>query len=223
MDFMAMTTISSYLSIMEQNMKWEAKKAKISDKPQMVSKTVTEGQITDETEMSDAERIARDLRKAQTLSTIHTKMLSGGNLTSGELEYLQKNNPGLYEKAKKIKQEREECKRDLFRCRSKEDVRQLHLRKMGQFFEEVKAIQNGETSGDSEAGSIETVRMRMSAVVKDHFEFVQSERYERLPEKSRIKRRFIDVNTDEEKKDKEKTYISIKTSGERTSALDFKR
>ena len=186
MDFMSMTTVSSFLQTFNQAVKWGVKKEQLEEKTGAAdSKKAEIGQYV------------RDLKRAEASSNIHSMLLSGVNLTGVELDYLRKNDPDLYEKAKRIKKERDGYYRDLWRCRGKEEVRGLHLTTIGQFYTEVKNIQNGGMSSEDVVESLEDLRMRMNGVLNDHFDFLRSERYKRLPEKPKFKRRFVDVDKKE--------------------------
>jgi len=68
-----------------------------------------------------------EIKKATTLECITNKMKFGKRLTRDEMEFLKIHNPELYSKAVKIEMEREEYRRALRNCKTKEEARNLHV------------------------------------------------------------------------------------------------
>ena len=73
-----------------------------------------------------------EVKKATTLECITNKIKFGKRLTRDEMEFLKIHNPELYSKAVKIEKEREEYRRALRDCKTKEEARNLHLAKVFQ-------------------------------------------------------------------------------------------
>ncbi|MCL2283247.1 MAG: hypothetical protein FWC26_08015 [Fibromonadales bacterium] len=70
-----------------------------------------------------------EMKKTLTLENITNKMKFGKRLTKDEMEFLKIHNPEMYAKALKIEKEREEHRRDLRRCKTKEEAMNLHVSK----------------------------------------------------------------------------------------------
>jgi len=68
-----------------------------------------------------------EVKKATTLECITNKMKFGKRLTRDEMEFLKIHNPEIYARAVKIEMEREEHRRALRNCKTKEEARNLHI------------------------------------------------------------------------------------------------
>jgi len=68
-----------------------------------------------------------EAKKATTLECITNKMRFGKRLTRDEMEFLKIHNPDLYSRAVKIEKEREEHRRALRNCKTKEEARNLNI------------------------------------------------------------------------------------------------
>jgi hypothetical protein len=101
-----------------------------------------------------------EMKKTSALECITNKIKFGKRLTHDEMEFLKIYNPELYARAVKIEKEREEHRRALKSCKTKEEARNLHI---------AKAFQ---PKMDSD------VKM---ALFDEYIEFVKSGEYEDLP------------------------------------------
>jgi len=101
-----------------------------------------------------------ETKKAAALECISNKIKFGKRLTRDEMEFLKIHNPDLYARAVKIENEREEHRRALRNCKTKEEARNLHI---------AKAFQ---PKMDSD------VKM---ALFDEYIEFVKSGEYKELP------------------------------------------
>jgi len=101
-----------------------------------------------------------EIKKTTTLENITNKMRFGRRLTRDEMEFLKIHNPEIYVKALKIEQEREEHRRELRRCKTKEEARNLHVSRAFQ------------SKMDSE--------LKM-ALFDEFTEFVKSKEFDELP------------------------------------------
>lgn len=68
-----------------------------------------------------------EAKKNTTLETITNKMKFGKRLTRDEMEFLKVHSPEIYAKALKIEKEREEHRKALRSCKTKEEARNLHV------------------------------------------------------------------------------------------------
>gem|GEM_PF-5571876 len=109
--------------------------------------------------------------KAQNIERIKGKMKSGQRLSFQEKDFLRVHAPALYEKAIKIEEERDEHRRQLARCKTKEDVQKVQSGKALQLHTEAK----------SGAEDEETMQMRMMSIMVENAEFASSKEFQELP------------------------------------------
>lgn len=76
------------------------------------------------------------------LQSIQTKVSNGKKLTPAEKDYLQKHDPETLEKAREIERTRENFKKALRRCRTKEDVERLRMTQLSSSMTTLNAVQN---------------------------------------------------------------------------------
>ncbi len=127
-----------------------------------------------------------DIREGNVISALDTKLRAGGELSDKELEYLKEKNPELYQKAMEIKREREAYKKELERCKTKEDVEELYARKMQSFTFEVKAIRNNPNITDSKKRELmEQMIRRVAGIMNEHVKFITSPNGEKVMQESR--------------------------------------
>jgi hypothetical protein len=117
--------------------------------------------------------------KANILQRITGKLKMGKRLTYDELDFLRTHAPDLYEKALKIEKEREEFRRELRKCKTKEDARKLQTVKAMQLQAEAKALPKDKNG--VEMGDLDFISMRMAAISDEFSEFVKSKEFEELP------------------------------------------
>jgi hypothetical protein len=70
-----------------------------------------------------------EAKKTSALECISNKIKFGKRLTRDEMDFLKVHNPDLYARAVKIEQEREEFRRSLRNCKTKEEARNLSIAK----------------------------------------------------------------------------------------------
>ena len=115
--------------------KWQQKKNSFGqDKKKLTEMTAEERQLQDFREQ------AEQMRKSQKHANIDAKLAAGEELTPEEIEYLRQNNPQALKDYEDTQRERENYKRALRNCRTKEEVERLKYTKMGQFMAEAKKI-----------------------------------------------------------------------------------
>lgn len=120
---------------------------------------------------------------ASTSQSMHQKLMAGKPLSDEDLTWLKENDPIQYQKALLIKAEHEAYKKELERCRSKEEVQKLKQRK------EANSIQSSSMSQDDKIKAMQFLEMRRAAIENEHKTFVDTERYKLLPENGRKGRR----------------------------------
>ncbi len=125
-------------------------------------------------------------KKKKMLEKIRHKLESGKKLTAEEMQFLQKNYPELYVKAKKIEIKRKTVEERLKHCKSKEEVQEVMDQEIG-------------IISDKDPDKVYLIKAVEEAVK----EFKNTSDYKKLPEKKEDK--------NEDKKEKSQTRYSIKT------------
>jgi|GEM_PF-2168356 len=125
-----------------------------------------------------------DNRRAMQIIGLEGRMMSGGRLTSDEMSFLRENAPHLYEKAVKIAHERAEFEREMRNARSKEDVANIHQRRMNQFAVEAgDVVRSGRPRAERDS-AMRFIHMRMMAISNEHVSFLNTSQYRALPDES---------------------------------------
>jgi hypothetical protein len=153
-------SIQNYVKSLELQQKWTQKK---NDPAQLRKDSLRSIGAPDEEEVN-----------ATRIRFITQRLQTGKKLDGAEMEYLRKHNPDLYAKAKAIQAERESYERALRRCRSRNEVRALHVGK-------INTVRSG-TAEDS--------LMRLSAINNEYDNFRRSDRYRELPDTPKRKKRI---------------------------------
>lgn len=196
MSFPVMGSVYNLMKMTELNAKWKQNK----DNPNKLKKNKEE----EDPQMRQIKQFKEDLermRKGNIISNLDTKLKSGGMLTDEELEYLKANNPELYQEAIDIKREREEYKKQLQSCKTKEDVEKLKANKMQNFMTAVHAIKgNPNIPKGKKVELLDKILRRSMAIEDEHVKFIQSKDYEELPTEEEI---------NEESKKRKKKKLSV--------------
>lgn len=161
-------TISNYVKMKTLNMKWQMRK----QNPNM-----EKGQYPGL--LSPAER-SKQVTAAR-ISSITLKLKSGQRLSGSEIEFLKENSPELYKKAVQIAEEREQYRKKLENCRTKEDVLKVNAEKLQQFANEAEAISDSSLSKGEKAAELEFILMRQAAIADETSSFMRSLAYQSLP------------------------------------------
>jgi len=188
-NFAGITSMSSYTKNIGNNLKWQERKQTLLNTSSGVgagipAKKFNEPMTQKEQIIADIRKINEDQQRGNNISAIESKLMSGKKLSGVDLEYLKEHAPELYEKAIKIMRERAEYERELSRAKSKEDVDKIHQRKMQQFVAEARAVAKSSMSAADKIDAMKTIQMRMFAILDEHLDFMQSEDYQKLPDKS---------------------------------------
>lgn len=171
---------------------------------------------------SEPMRQAEQEAIAKRLTTITGKLKAGKKLSGQDLQFLSRHAPELFEKAVKIAKEREEYQKQLKKCRSKEEVQQLHARKTQMFATEAKAISNANMPEGEKLAKLEELNMRAMAIGDEYTAYVKSERYQRLPDKTEDKKDDEDdINAEEDRI--EKSVADAEQAAEASEAEDAEK
>lgn len=133
-------------------------------------------------------RQAEEIRKSQAdgssklSAQIRTKLAAGKKLTQEEMDYLQKNDPQTYQKAKAIEEEQKCYEEELKRCRTKEDVQRVKMNHTAASLSTVNNVKNNPAIPEgAKLGIMWQELMKTRALEETMGEFVKSGRYAQLP------------------------------------------
>ncbi len=177
MDFSVMQSIGKYTKNMEMQMKWKQRKAN--------NDFTADGSTTLRDSIA---RQAEEIRKSQAdgssklSAQIRTKLAAGKKLTQEEMDYLQKNDPQTYQKAKAIEEEQKCYEEELKRCRTKEDVQRVKMNHTAASLSTVNNVKNNPAIPEgAKLGIMWQELMKTRALEETMGEFVKSGRYAQLP------------------------------------------
>ena len=170
-------TIKRSVRMAALDQKWQQKKNSFGqDKKKLTEMTAEERQLQDFREQ------AEQMRKSQKHANIDAKLAAGEELTPEEIEYLRQNNPQALKDYEDTQRERENYKRALRNCRTKEEVERLKYTKMGQFMAEAKKISsNACIPKGKKVALLKRILQQATAVEDEHREFLKTSRYVSLP------------------------------------------
>lgn len=170
-------TIKNSVRMAALDQKWQQKKNSFGqDKKKLTEMTAEERQLQDFREQ------AEQMRKSQKHANIDAKLAAGEELTPEEIEYLRQNNPQALKDYEDTQRERENYKRALRNCRTKEEVERLKYTKMGQFMAEAKKISsNACIPKGKKVALLKRILQQATAVEDEHKEFLKTSRYASLP------------------------------------------
>ena len=172
MDFSVMQSIGNYTKNMEMQMKWKQRKAN--------NDFTADGSTTLRDSIA---RQAEEIRKSQAdgssklSAQIRTKLAAGKKLTQEEMDYLQKNDPQTYQKAKAIEEEQKCYEEELKRCRTKEDVQRVKMNHTAASLSTVNNVKNNPAIPEgAKLGIMWQELMKTRALEETMGEFVKSGR-----------------------------------------------
>lgn len=177
MNFFMIQSLGTYTKNMEMQMKWQQKK------------TNNDFTADGSTKLNDPiARQAEEIRMAQAdesskiSSQIRTKLANGKKLTREEMDYLQKNDPQTYQKAKAIEEEQKSYEEELKRCKTKEDVQRVKMNRTAASLSVVNSVKNNPAIPEgAKLGIIMQELMKNKALEETISAFVKSGRYAQLP------------------------------------------
>ena len=176
MNFNMIQSLNAYTRNMEMQMKWQQKKAN--------SDFTADGSM----KLDAVSRQAEEIRQAQAdgsaklAAQIRTKLANGKKLTAEEMEYLQKNDPQMYQKVKSIEAEQKNYENELKRCKTKEEVQRVRTNHAAASLSTVNNIKNNPNI--PEGKKLELIwqeHMKNQALEEVTKEFVESGKYAKLP------------------------------------------
>ena len=172
-------TVRNAGKLMQLDNKWQQKKAE----GKIFAKELT----PEERLLNHFQEQLEDMKKSKTMNDISNKVMSGDTLTLEEIEYLKKNNPQLYKTYMEVRAEREAYKKELEKCKTKEDVDRLKLNKMSSFLSEAKSVENNPNIPKGQKlALIQKILMKTMNVQDVHMKFIESGKYAALPTEKEI-------------------------------------
>lgn len=170
-------TIKRSVRMATLDQKWQQKKNSFGQDQKKLSEMTAE-----ERQLQDFREQAEQMRKSQKHANIDAKLAAGDKLTPEEIEYLRQNNPQALRDYEETQRERENYKRALRNCRTKEEVERLKYAKMGQFMAEAKKISsNACIPKGKKVALLKRILQQATAVEDEHKEFLKTSRYAGLP------------------------------------------
>ncbi|MCL1983695.1 MAG: hypothetical protein FWG53_11510 [Clostridiales bacterium] len=124
-------------------------------------------------------------RHEQKMSSIYNMLNAGKRLTPSEKEYLRGHEPALYQKVIMIENERDSFKRELRRCKTKDEADRLRYTKYLQLAGEVTSVSIITMSAGATQVETEYVGFRAAALRETFLEFVSEGKYFKLPSKKK--------------------------------------
>ena len=183
MNFNMIQSLNSYTRNMEMQMKWQKKKDS--------SDFTADGKM----KLDLISRQAEEIRQAQAdgsaklSSQIRSKLANGKKLTIEEMEYLQKNDPQLYQKVKSIEAEQKNYENELKKCKTKDEVQRVRMAHTASSLNAVNSIKNNPAIPEEKKFElIMYEHHKNQAIEASTVEFVESGKYAKLPtEEERLK------------------------------------
>lgn len=166
-------------------------------------------------------RQAEEIRKSQAdgssklSAQIRTKLAAGKKLTQEEMDYLQKNDPQTYQKAKAIEEEQKCYEEELKRCRTKEDVQRVKMNHTAASLSTVNNVKNNPAIPEgAKLGIMWQELMKTRALEETMGEFVKSGRYAQLPTEAEK------AEAEKELKEAKEAELGMEDSVESTEKAD---
>ncbi len=135
MDFAMIGSAGAYVRYMKLSWKWEQKK-------ESGSYTQKQDEVQSEHEFYQQQLDELQKENDPEKQAVYAKLYSGKQLSSEELEYLRKNDPAGYLKAKEIEAERTRAKKEMEECKTKEDVERVRTVRLSVRMAYVNSISN---------------------------------------------------------------------------------
>ena len=144
MNFFTMQSLGKYTKTMEMQMKWQQKKSNNDFTADGTTK------LTDPiARQAEQIRLAQADGSSKLSSQIRAKLASGKKLSREEMEYLQKNDPQTYQKAKALEEEQKSYEEELKRCETKEDVQRVRMNRTAASLSVVKSVESNSAIPES--------------------------------------------------------------------------
>lgn len=201
MNLMMVGSLNTYTQNMKMQMKWERKKAS-GDYSSDGTKSIEEWLQ----KQAEGTGSLMDEDSKQTLARIELKMNAGKSLTSAEMEYLRKNDPETYKKAKSIEMERKAYEQRLKSCKTKEEVQRVKASQMAASLDRVNEVKNNPNIPGGKKLELIKQELRLTNASADTMKkFTESGEYVKLPteaEQKKAEKDLKEAKEAEQKKEK---------------------
>lgn len=177
MNFFMMQSLGTYTKNMAMQMKWQQKKAN-NDFTADGSTKLTDPVARQAEEI----RLAQADGSSKISSEIRAKLATGKKLTQEEMQYLQKNDPQTYQKAKAIEEEKKSYEEELKRCETKEDVQRIRMNRTAASLSVVNSVKSNPAIPEgAKLGIIWQELQKNMALEETISVFIKSGKYSQLP------------------------------------------
>lgn len=123
------------------------------------------------------------IRENKPQSEIDAKLAAGSKLSPEEIEYLRKNAPQKLKEYEDMKRERKAYENELKNCKTKEEVEDVKMTKMGQYMATCKEIStNPNIPKGQKVALLQKLVRQVAGIEAEHLEFEESAQYAQLPE-----------------------------------------
>lgn len=178
MSIMMVTSLSSLTKNLEMRMRWQKRQEEGDYAPD----TTSPPDNTFKKQVDDMRYPEYD-RSSRMEGDIEIKLTAGKELTSQEMNYLKKHNPGTYQKAKIIERERKSYEKSLESCSTKEEVEQLKASHAEAAVNRVRSIlKNTYLSREQKQELLQMEHYKAAALDDAMHEFIDTPEYKTLPD-----------------------------------------
>lgn len=180
-------TIKNSVRLAMMDQKWQTKKQEMNQR---------NGKLLspEERQVQHFKEQLQEMRESKRPAQLDAKLSSGAKLTPEEIEYLRRHAPEVLKEYEREMQERENYKRQLRNCKSKEEVDRVKVAKMGEFLSAAKEIShNANIPKGKKLELLQKLMKRVMGIEAEHIEFEKTLQYASLPER--------DEEVEEEKKE----------------------
>lgn len=156
--------------------KWQQKKKDINEGKKAF-------QSGEDRQLQQLQRQADQIRENRPEAEIDAKLAAGSELSSEEIEYLRKNAPQKLKEYEDMKRERKTYENELKNCKTKEEVEDVKMTRMGQFMDTCKEIStNPNIPKGQKVALLQKLVRQVAGIEAEHLEFEHSLQYAQLPE-----------------------------------------
>ncbi|HAR79267.1 MAG TPA: hypothetical protein DCR21_00395 [Succinivibrionaceae bacterium] len=153
----------------------------IADEKTVTLKSDISAEINRCLEEKKDEQREREEEKAEKVSSIKSKLMSGKTLSSSEKEYLRVADPVTYNSIMAAENERRHFERKLKECRTKEEVEDLKLGRLANSMTNMQSIEKADFPPEEKEKYAAVENYRLNGYVKSTEKFRQSKEYKELP------------------------------------------
>ncbi len=155
--------------------KLSIKLSDIAKKEPIKEEVLTEEEAEQLAFMEEYEVTEEDIIQSKVLR-LSDKIQSGKELSNEELDFLAENSPGLYKLAREVNKEREEYRKEVEQCSTKEEVKKVKLRKNVTY---LSRMETANRAGNNEEALKQVTFIRH--INDEELQFKKNDDYKKLP------------------------------------------